>query len=393
MLSRARSWKFSPTSSLLFKSFFLAGFECATGYNERREWIDQIHATHHDEHVYQDYLRLTEVGIRAVREGVRWPLIDQGTHFDFSSLDPFIEAANQHEMGVIWDLFHYGFPIELNPLNEEFHNRFVQYTRACAAYISKHFSGDLYITPVNEPSYFSWAGGEVGKFAPYLRGQGYELKVALCRAAIDGINAIWEVAPEAQIVNVDPLCHVVPPLERPELADDAEGFNNSVVFQSWDMIAGLLHPELGGSRKHLGVVGINYYWTNQWELGVPDSTLSDDDDRKLPLRELVKRVYERYGGELIISETSHVGDERAGWIAELTRESEALLKNGIPLRGVCLYPILGMPEWHHQSEWTLLGLWDVCKETKRRTVHKPMLDALRSSAHLNRHAEFRYSFL
>ena len=32
-----------------------------------------------------------------------------------------------------------------------------------------------------------------------------------------------------------------------------------------DMLAGRLMPELGGSRDWLDIVGINYYWTNQWE--------------------------------------------------------------------------------------------------------------------------------
>ena len=35
----------------MFRSFYLAGFECATGYNMHGEWIDQIAATEHDLHV------------------------------------------------------------------------------------------------------------------------------------------------------------------------------------------------------------------------------------------------------------------------------------------------------------------------------------------------------
>jgi hypothetical protein len=35
----------------MFKSFFFAGYECATGYNAKRQWIDQIAATQHDLHV------------------------------------------------------------------------------------------------------------------------------------------------------------------------------------------------------------------------------------------------------------------------------------------------------------------------------------------------------
>ena len=32
----------------MFRSFFFAGFEGATGYNMHGEWVDQIAATHHD---------------------------------------------------------------------------------------------------------------------------------------------------------------------------------------------------------------------------------------------------------------------------------------------------------------------------------------------------------
>ena len=39
----------------MFRSFFFAGFECATGYNAIGEWIDQVAATHHDKHAEPDY--------------------------------------------------------------------------------------------------------------------------------------------------------------------------------------------------------------------------------------------------------------------------------------------------------------------------------------------------
>ena len=75
----------------MFRSFYLAGFECATGYNMHGEWIDQIAATEHDLHVDADYRRLADVGIRAVREAIRWPLVDRGGRYDFSSAEPFVE--------------------------------------------------------------------------------------------------------------------------------------------------------------------------------------------------------------------------------------------------------------------------------------------------------------
>ena len=120
---------------------------------------------------------------------------------------------------------------------------------------------------VNEPSFFAWAAGEAGLFAPHAYGQGWELKVRLIEAAIQGINAIWSACPDALIVNIDPICRVAVPHTKSEAAPEVQAFNSGAVFQGWDMLSGRLNPELGGSPRHLGIVGINYYWTNQWELG------------------------------------------------------------------------------------------------------------------------------
>jgi hypothetical protein len=182
---------------------------------------------------------------------------------------------------------------------------------------------------------------------------------------------------------VDPLCRVVTPKERPELAAAVKSFNEHAVFQSWDMLSGRLYPELGGSRKHLDIVGMNYYWTNQWELGKDECPLSEGDPRRSPLRDLVRAVYDRYGGELLITETAHVDDMRPVWLNYVASEAEALLEEGVPLRGVCLYPILGMPEWHAREQWTSMGLWDLNRaRSMDRTICQPMFEALRVAQRL-----------
>ena len=68
------------------------GFEGSTGYNRHGRWFDQVAATGHDRTVEQDYRDLAALGIHAARETVRWPLVDHGGRYDFSSLDPFVEA-------------------------------------------------------------------------------------------------------------------------------------------------------------------------------------------------------------------------------------------------------------------------------------------------------------
>jgi len=370
----------------MFRSFFFAGFECATGYNAKGDWIDQVSATRHDQHADADYKLLRDVGIFASREAVRWPLVDMGGgQYDFSSVRPFIEASRKYNVEVVWDLFHYGYPTDLDLFSEDFPKRFADYCHAAAKHICQNSDGICYFTPVNEPSFFAWAGGHVGRFAPHCIGKGVELKRALIRAAIHGIDAIRAATPHARIVNVDPLCHVHAPEDKPEMQKDADWFNEHAVFESWDMLAGRKMPELGGSRAHLDIVGMNYYWTNQWILGQDEKPLADDDPRRISLRDLVKRVYERYGGDLLITETAHVDDMRPRWLRHVANEVESLLNDGIPLRGVCLYPILGMPEWHDQQRWTQMGLWEVdqCEGAERR-VCEPMLEALRKAQRIER---------
>ena len=363
----------------MFRSFYLAGFECATGYNMHGEWIDQIAATEHDLHVEADYARLAQVGIHAVREAIRWPLVDSGGRYDFSSVQPFVDAALRSRFDVIWDLFHYGYPPDLDPFKDAFVERFAAYCAAAARYIGPRTPGTCYFTPVNEPSYFAWAGGEVGRFAPHARRRGYELKVALARAALAGIAAIRQELPGARIVNVDPICRVVPAHGNAGHAEHMRRFNEEWVYEFWDIVSGRKLPELGGTPGALDIVGLNYYWTNQWELGSEGVPLGDDDARRVPLGELVRAVWRRYGNEILITETSALGDARASWIHELSAMAEHLLADGVPLYGICLYPILGMPEWHDRGRWTRMGLWDLEREQDvlQRKACEPVLEALR----------------
>ncbi|MFN7930747.1 MAG: glycoside hydrolase [Blastocatellia bacterium] len=372
----------------MFRSFLQAGFEGTTGYNRHGEWIDQIVATEHDLHVSEDYARLRELGVLTIREAVRWPLVQRAPRrYDFSSLDPFLAASSKHGLEIIYDLFHFGYPSHLDIFAADFPQHFADYCYAVGSYLREQMPDARYFTPVNEPSFFAWAGGEMGLFAPHARGRGHELKIQLIRAAIAGINALRVVYPRARIVNVDPLCRVTAPLGAANHHADVTHFNEQVVFQSWDMLSGRLLPELGGSPRHLDIVGINYYWTNQWELG--GTTLAEEDARRVRLATLISAVWQRYRAPLLITETSHREDARAVWWRTLTEEVTTLLHKNIPLHGVCLYPILSMPEWHARHEWAQLGLWDLEVRAGRlaRIPHAPLLEAVRAAQWPQRSAQ------
>src|SRR5581483_2229154 len=123
-----------------FKSFFQAGFEGSTGYNRHGQWIDQVCATQHDLFVEQDYRLLREVGIQTVRVVIRWPLVDRGGRYDFSTVEPFLAAAARHEIEIIYDLFHFGYPNYIDLFSADFPARFADYCYAVASLITRQTS-------------------------------------------------------------------------------------------------------------------------------------------------------------------------------------------------------------------------------------------------------------
>src|SRR5207237_10919806 len=94
-----------------------------------------------------------------------------------------------------------------------------------------------------EISFLAWATGEKGYIFPDARGKGGEIKQQLVRAAIAGMEAIWEVDPRARMVHVDPLIHVIPPQGHPELARAAAD-QRTRQYDAWAMLAGWPDPAL-----------------------------------------------------------------------------------------------------------------------------------------------------
>src|SRR5215210_2181354 len=355
----------------VFSSFWMGGFESACHVNKYRQRLDMIAATQHDRFVEEDYLRLRSVGITSVRDTVRWHLIERaGGQFDFSSLDPMLAAASRQKMQVVWDLCHYGWPDGLDIYSAAFVERFARFCRAVARRIREEGDEVPLYTPMNEISFFCWAAGEVGWFLPYGRHRGEELKRQLVRACIAGTEAVWEVDPRARIATVEPVIHVVPPKERPELAAEAAAYSNSQ-FAAWDMLSGRLHPELGGHPRYLDLVGVNFYHDNQWEQPGGRKIawhIHPRDSRWVPFSRLFRDVYERYQRPIFVAETSHVGSGRAEWIREMSDELVLAIEAGVPVEAVCLYPVIDRFEWNNPSHWHNSGLWDFTLDTQGNFV-------------------------
>jgi beta-glucosidase/6-phospho-beta-glucosidase/beta-galactosidase len=316
------------------------------------------------------------------REGIPWPLVDKAGRLDFSSLDPVIAAMNRHQILPIWDLCHYGYPDDLDPFDPAFSERFAAYARAAAEYVTAKVRGPHFFTPINEITFFAFMGGEWAWVAPFCSTdeKRQELRLALCRADIAAVKAIRDVDSHARMVHIDPLILVVPPRDRPDLADEAEHETFTDTFYAWDVLAGRRHPELGGSPEVLDIVGVNCYSFGQMEYREkgPHASLEPHDERIRPLGDLLAYAWERYRRPMIVGETSGLSEGRPDWLRDIVEESLAAVLKGIDLHGVCLFPAVDMPNWH-TGEWLHNGLCDLHEKDGhlRRVPFQPYIDELR----------------
>jgi beta-glucosidase/6-phospho-beta-glucosidase/beta-galactosidase len=364
----------------IFPTFFMAGFECSTFVWKDKERKDYVTATGHDRHLKNDFAAAMGLGIGVVREAIRWPQVDLGGgRYDWSSVKAVQKAATECKITPIWDLCHYGFPDGCDPFSEECLQRFAAYCRAAAEFVTSSARGPYFFTPVNEITFFSAAASDLEWMYPFAKGRECELKRALARMDIAGVKAIREVQPDARMVHVDPIVHAVPPPGRPDLADAAREEEHHTAMEAWDMLAGRIAPELGGSPEILDIVGVNVYHYSQVQLDGDKKreTLGPRDPRRKPLSELLRFAWDRYRRPIIIGETSGYQDNRAEWLRMTVEESLKALNDGVELHGICLYPFVDVPDWWTQK-WAKIGIYDVAdKDSFERVPCDPYIQELR----------------
>ncbi len=346
-----------------FWSFWMAGYECSDKLNAFGNRVDLLETTGHLQRLEDDYKDLAAFNIRTVREGIRWSKVEKKPYvYDWEPVGYMIKTAKEQGIQQVWDLCHFGYPDDLSPLHPLFARRFASLCRAFVQfYRSIDPDGALIVTPINEVSFISWLGGDAKGTTPYCEGQGFAVKYGLMKAYIQGSWALKEEDPTIRLLTTEPLVNIVPPLDAtPEDVMKAISANENQ-FQSVDMLCGKLCPELGGSPELLDMLGFNFYYNNQWEVGfhkfLPWRNLNPDP-RWVPLRKMLKNAYERYGRPIALTETSHPKEDRHLWMNFIGEECAALVREHIPFYGVCLYPIIDRPDWDDLIDWHNAGLWD-----------------------------------
>ena len=348
----------------------MGGFEASTLKFADDRRIDVIGATGHDIQCESDYQQLIALDIRSVRDALRWHLIERTPgQYDWSSWDPMLDAAASSGMQVIWDLCHYGAPDHVDVFSRDFPERFADFAASAGERFRRSTDATPWWCPINEISYWAWAGGDAGFMWPSAPGRAGELKRQLVRASLLAVHRLRDIDPRARFILPDPLIHVS------DVHGPSERSRHETLWshEAWDMIAGMLAPELGGSPEMLDHVGVNYYPSNQWLSGSRHPIAMGTRNYR-PLRLLLQDVWARYQRPIIITETGAEAPSGPGWLRYVAGEARAAMLAGVPVDGLCIYPVMDYPAW--VDGWHChCGLIRLSDDA--RCDHDEMIDALR----------------
>src|SRR5262249_3630536 len=95
-------------------------------------------------------------------------------------------------------------------------------------------------------------------------------------------------------------------------------------------------------------------------------------------REILRETYDRYRRPLFIAETGAERKMRGPWLKYVTGETEAAILDGVPVDGMCLYPILNHPGWLNDRH-CYNALWDYPDEHGNREIYTPLAKQLKRS--------------
>jgi hypothetical protein len=352
-----------------FASFVMGGFEGASFafWDGRR--VDVIASSGHDRKCSEDYQLLASVGIRTVRDSFRWPLIEpRPGHYDWSSVTEMVLASVSSDSQVIWDLCHFGLPDWIDAGALDFPLRFAAYAKEAAKYIRSLDPRAQWWCPINEISYWAHAAGDAAYMHPTMGGRAAFLKIQLAQAFLAARTAILSVDSRSRFIATDPLICV----------SDGDGMlcevERGYSYEAWDMLLGMKFPEMEGARDAIDVIGVNYYPDNQWRMpGRVPVGMGQRGYR--PLRLLLSDLWQRYGKPMILSETSAEDSNLENWLAYVSSEVRWARAAGIPVFGICLYPVMDYPGWL-DGRHCRCGLIELDEAFEARTLRGIRLEGL-----------------
>ena len=95
------------------------------------------------------------------------------------------------------------------------------------------------------------------------------------------------------------------------------------------------------------------------------------DPRYRHVAAMLQEMYERYRRPLFVAETGIEDTTRPAWLRYMCREVLMALEAGVPVKGICLYPIVNHAGWDDDRHCHN-GMFDYADADGNRPVYQPL---------------------
>ncbi len=390
------------------------GHECTVNRVDDR-FHDQTMRAGHDVRA-DDLARFAGLGIRRLRYPVLWENVspDRPDMRDFTRSDERLGLIRDLGMSPIVGLIHHGSgPAYTDLLSADFASGLAAHALATA----RRYPWVTDWTPVNEPLTTARFAALYGHWYPHARDETLFWRAFLNQ--IDAVRlsmaAIRSVIPDARLVQTEDLGFTY----ATDALEGQAAFGNLRRWATWDVLSGHLdagHPlwpgiAAAGLADRLyaiadapcppDIIGINHYLTSDRFLDhrvalYPERCHGMSGDGMIADVEAIRAVtpvpsglagalrdsWHRYQRPIAVTEV-HNGctrEEQMRWVLEAWQTAQALRGEGIDVRAVTAWSLLGAFDWNslltRNDNAYECGVFDVRVDPPRETAVAPLLREL-----------------
>lgn len=357
------------------------GLECSVvrvGDAYRNQFEETGHLQRPD-----DLDAIASLGITTLRYPVNWestaPDHPHQMHWDLA--DAQLGRLQRLGLRPILGLLHHGSGPRYTAMTDP---AFPALLASFAGEVARRYPWAEFYTPVNEPLTTARFSGLYGHWYPHGQDMGCFLRCLVneCLATLLAMREIRKANPSAKLVQTEDLGKI---FSTPRLAAQA-AHENERRWLSLDLLAGRVgrhHPWYATLLQHgIGeaelalladgeatpdILGVNYYATSERFLdedmhrypacfhgGNGRQSYADVEALRMDLpanetgvRARLTEAWARYRLPLAITEVHHgsTREEQLRWLAEVWRDAVALRRDGMDLRAVTAWSLLGAVDW------------------------------------------------
>ena len=401
------------TKSPLLHPELWGGLECTIN-RIGDTFRDQLtYANHYDR--VEDIEKIASLGIRKLRYPILWEhhQKEEALKIDWSDTKRKLDKIRSYNITPIAGLIHHGSgPLFTSIFKRDFAQKLAEFAGKVAA----EFPWIEYYTPVNEPLTTARFSGLYGHWYPHHKSDESFCRIFLnqLKGIVLSMQAIRKVNPQAKLVQTEDLAKIH---STPGLAYQAR-FENNRRWLTYDMLGGKVdtnHPlwnyfiSNGIKKKSLeffidnpclpDIAGFNYYITSERFLdkkienypacnfgGNNRQTYADvaavRERKPHGLKRLLKEAWKRYQIPMALTEV-HLNctrEEQMRWFQEAWDICTELLNEGINIKGVTAWSLLGAFDWDsllvNEDKNYESGVFDLKDNILRPTAMAKLLRSL-----------------